>query len=400
MGLSAYGAWVVRRGRMPNLRALTMGSSGSTVRGPNEGVRMAGGSSVVAAGAVTDVLETDEAKSVIATAQEAGSIKAEEVALALGELELDAAQLDEVFGALEEANVDVVTGGDDEEEDTAARSSQREVSTDALQLFLKDIGKVELLTAPQEIELAKRIERGDDNAKRQMVEANLRLVVSIAKRYRNQGLPFLDLIQEGTIGLVRAAEKFDHRKGFKFSTYATWWIRQAVARALADKARTIRMPVHVVEKLNKIVRTERKLRAELGREPGSKEIAGELELTIDEVDQIRRSAQVPVSLEKPVGDDEESEFGHFLTDESAPLPEEAAADVLRKDALGRILHTLSTRERRVLELRYGLNGEQPRTLDEVGRAFNVTRERIRQIENQSLKKLRALADAVKLRDVA
>src|SRR5215212_6832094 len=202
---------------MPNLRALTMGSSGSTVRGPNEGVRMAGASSVVTAGAITDVLETDEAKNLIATAQEAGSIKAEEIALALGELELDAAQHDEV-----------VTG-EDEEEGPAASSSQREVSTDALQLFLKDIGKVELLTAPQEVELAKRIERGDDDAKREMVEANLRLVVSIAKRYRNQGLPFLDLIQEGTIGLVRAAEKFDHRKGFKFSTYATWWIRQAVA---------------------------------------------------------------------------------------------------------------------------------------------------------------------------
>jgi RNA polymerase primary sigma factor len=361
---------------------------------------MAGGSSAVATGAVTDVLETDEAKSLIASAQEAGSIRADEVALALGELELDAAQLDEIFGALEEANVDVVTGEQEEDEGEAARSSQREVSTDALQLFLKDIGKVELLTAPQEIELAKRIERGDDNAKRQMVEANLRLVVSIAKRYRNQGLPFLDLIQEGTIGLVRAAEKFDHRKGFKFSTYATWWIRQAVARALADKARTIRMPVHVVEKLNKIVRTERKLRAELGREPVSLEIARELDLTIEEVDQIRRSAQVPVSLEKPVGDDEESEFGHFLTDETAPLPEEAAEDVLRKDALGRILRTLSARERRVLELRYGLNGEQPRTLDEVGRAFNVTRERIRQIENQCLKKLRAVAEANALRDVA
>jgi RNA polymerase primary sigma factor len=374
-----------------------MAQTGSRVRRLSEGVKMAG-ENAVAAGPVADVLETDEVKSLIASAQEAGSIKADEVVLALGELELDAAQLDEVFGALEELNVDIVNG--DEEDDEGEVESQREVSTDALQLFLKDIGKVELLTAPQEIELAKRIERGDENAKRQMVEANLRLVVSIAKRYRNQGLPFLDLIQEGTIGLVRAAEKFDHRKGFKFSTYATWWIRQAVARALADKARTIRMPVHVVEKLNKIVRTERKLRAELGREPGSTEIARELDLTIDEVDQIRRSAQVPVSLEKPVGDDEESEFGHFLTDESAPLPEEAAEDVLRKDALGRILRTLSAREKRVLELRYGLNGEQPRTLDEVGRAFNVTRERIRQIENQCLKKLRAVAEANALRDVA
>jgi RNA polymerase primary sigma factor len=354
--------------------------------------------SAVASGGVRDVLETEEAKSLLLSAQEAGTIRADEVALALGDLDLDAAQLDVVFGALEELNVEIVSEDDDADEEE--REGQREVSTDALQLFLKDIGKVELLTAAQEVELAKRIERGDDNAKRQMVEANLRLVVSIAKRYRNQGLPFLDLIQEGTIGLVRAAEKFDHRKGFKFSTYATWWIRQAVARALADKARTIRMPVHVVEKLNKIVRTERKLRSEFGREPASREIARELELTADEVEQIRRSAQIPVSLEKPVGDDEESEFGHFLTDESAPLPEEAAENVLRKDALLRILRTLSARERRVLELRYGLNGEQPRTLDEVGRAFNVTRERIRQIENQCLKKLRAVAEANALRDVA
>jgi RNA polymerase primary sigma factor len=275
-----------------------------------------------------------------------------------------------------------------------------EFSTDSLQLFLKDVGKVDLLTAAQEVELAKRIERGDHRAKQEMVEANLRLVVSIAKRYRNQGLPFLDLIQEGTIGLVRAAEKFDYRKGFKFSTYATWWIRQAVARALADKARTIRMPVHVVEKLNKIMRTERKLRAERGREPSSEEIALELDLSIDEVEQIRRTSQAPVSLEKPVGDEEESEFGHFIEDESEPLPDEAADTTLRNEALSRALSMLAERERRVLEMRYGLNGEQPRTLDEVGRTFNVTRERIRQIENQSLKKLRALAESQKLRDVA
>src|SRR5882762_5203861 len=208
-----------------------------------------------------------------------------------------------------------------------------EFSADSLQLFLKDVGKVDLLTAAQEVELAKRIERGDHRAKQEMVEANLRLVVSIAKRYRNQGLPFLDLIQEGTIGLVRAAEKFDWRKGFKFSTYATWWIRQAVARALADKARTIRMPVHVVEKLNKIVRSERRLRGEKGHEPSAAEIAYDLELTVGEVEQILRTSQAPVSLEKPVGDDEESEFGHFLTDKTAQLPEDVAADNFRVSAL-------------------------------------------------------------------
>jgi RNA polymerase primary sigma factor len=349
---------------------------------------------------VYDVLASDEAKGLLEAGREAGSLSSDAIALALGELDLDAGALDSFYDALEELDIAIVDATEDADEDIAVEELQREITTDSLQLFLKDIGKVDLLTAAQEVELAKRIERGDHRAKQEMVEANLRLVVSIAKRYRNQGLPFLDLIQEGTIGLVRAAEKFDYRKGFKFSTYATWWIRQAVARALADKARTIRMPVHVVEKLNKISRSERKLRAELGREPFAWEIARELELSSDEVEQIRRSAQAPVSLEKPVGDEEESEFGHFITDESAPAPEEEAETAFRKETLAKVLGMLSPRERAVLELRYGLDGKPPRTLDEVGRTFNVTRERIRQIENQSLKKLRALADSQKLRDAA
>jgi RNA polymerase primary sigma factor len=310
----------------------------------------------------------------------------------------------------DEQELDEIDDGEEDEleEESAAEELDElepeefelEITTDSLQLFLKDVGKVDLLTAAQEVELAKRIERGDHRAKQEMVEANLRLVVSIAKRYRNQGLPFLDLIQEGTIGLVRAAEKFDHRRGFKFSTYATWWIRQAVARALADKGRTIRMPVHVVEKLNRILRAERKLRADYGREPTSAEIARELEMSPEEVEAIRRTSQAPVSLEKPVGDDEESEFGHFIEDDSEPLPDEAAGLTLRNEALERALRKLNERERRVLELRFGLNGDAPSTLDEVGRAFNVTRERVRQIESQSLKKLRMYADAEKLRDVA
>ncbi len=399
MSRSAYRRTLTPVERLPHIDDVARRYYGERRGG---GTELSGGEQVTArAGARGSVLDAEEAWELLQSGRQAGRLTTEEIAATLGELALDAVQIDEFYGVLEELHIDVVEVEEDEAADGATLDLEGpDVSTDSLQLFLKDIGKVDLLTAPQEVELAKRIERGDQLAKQSMVEANLRLVVSIAKRYRNQGLPFLDLIQEGTIGLVRAAEKFDYRKGFKFSTYATWWIRQAVARALADKSRTIRMPVHVVEKLNKIARSERKLRGELGREPSAGEIGGDLDLSTAEVEQIRRSAQIPVSLEKPVGDDDESEFGHFLTDESALLPEEAAEQALRSDTLRQILNSLAPREQRILEMRYGLSGEQSRTLDEVGRAFNVTRERIRQIENQCLKKLRAMADCQKLREVA
>jgi len=403
MGRSAHGELSGSRARVAphklrsrHRRAVDKSGAVDTVRG---GVSLKEGRGNGARGLT---LDEDAAKALVRQGQESGFLRQDEIALALDELDLDTAQVDEFYQALEELHIEVVEPEPEEEEEPtkAVQADASEVSTDSLQLFLKDIGKVPLLTAAQEVELSKRIERGDHRAKQEMVEANLRLVVSIAKNYRNQGLPFLDLIQEGTIGLVRAAEKFDYRKGFKFSTYATWWIRQAVARALADKARTIRMPVHVVEKLNKIGRVERKLLAELGHDPTSAEIARELEIDREEVEQIRRSAQAPISLEKPVGDEEESEFGHFLADQSAAAPDEEAETTLRKETLKRILCALSPRERRVLELRYGLDGQHPRTLDEVGRTFNVTRERVRQIENQSLKKLQALAESQKLREVA
>jgi RNA polymerase primary sigma factor len=275
-----------------------------------------------------------------------------------------------------------------------------DANTDGLQTFLRSIGKVELLTAAQEVELAKRIQNGDELAKQHMIEANLRLVVSIAKRYSNQGLPLLDLIQEGTLGLVRATEKFDHRKGFKFSTYATWWIRQSVSRALADKARTIRMPVHIVEQLNRIIRSERQLRADLCRQPTSLEISEDTDIPPEEVERIKAIAQTPVSLEKPLGDDGDSEFGDLLADDKTPAPYDAAEATMRTETLRTIMLTLTDRERRVLELRTGFNGEAPLTLDEIGLVFNLTRERIRQIEHQSLRKLRALPEAQALSDVA
>jgi RNA polymerase primary sigma factor len=361
---------------------------------------------------VTELEELEEVKGLIARGRRVGVLTYTEIATATGELTLEETDVEELHGLLERCEIELV-----EEIDPAAAASlniERAVekrtrrtaaadlepagTTDGLQLFLKEIGKGRLLSAQEEVDLAKRIWRGDLDAKQKMVESNVRLVVSIAKNYRNQGLPFLDLIQEGTIGLVRAAEKFDYRKGFKFSTYATWWIRQAIARALADTARTIRLPVHIVEKFNKIRRAERSLVTALGREPTAEEIAEVTGIEADEVDSIKRSARAPISLEKPVGDEEQSEFGQFIADEQAESPYERAVEILTNEALTDALENLGYRERRVLELRYGLAGNHPATLDEVGRTFNVTRERIRQIENQALKKLQHLREAQQLRD--
>ena len=361
--------------------------------------------------AVPELRELDEVKRLLARGEQAGALTYVEVTTATAELGLEEADVEELHALLEGDGIELL----DEVDDSIAaglnigRASAKgprrngtlhrgsDGTTDGLELFLRDIGKTRLLTAGEEVDLAKRIERGSFDAKQRMVESNLRLVVSIAKNHRNQGLPFLDLIQEGTIGLVRAAEKFDHRRGFKFSTYATWWIRQAIARSLADQARTIRIPVHIVEKLNKIRRAERGLVTALGREPTAEEIAAVTGIDAEEVDAIKRYARTPISLEKPVGDEDGSEFGQFIADEHAESPYERAVEILTNEALRDVLESLSDRERRVLELRYGLDGEHPRTLEVVGRSFNVTRECIRKIEIQALGKLQHLAEAQKLR---
>jgi RNA polymerase primary sigma factor len=359
-----------------------------------------------------ELAELEEIRALIASGRQLGALTYGEVATAVAELDLDETDSEELHSFLEECEIELVDDAAPQQAAPAARRDQAyakkpttpldltpDTTTDSLQLFLKGVGKLPLLTRPQELALAKRIERGEFDAKQKMVESNLRLVVSYAKNYRNQGLPFLDLIQEGTIGLMRAAEKFDYRKGFKFSTYATWWIRQALARALADKSRTIRIPVHIGEKLRKIRAAERRLVVELGREPTVDEIAVATGVGPADVRSIRKSAQTPLSLEMRVGDDEESEFGQFIADEAAESPYERAAEILTSDALREALENLSYRERRVLELRYGLNGEHPRTLDQLGRTFNVTRERIRQIEDKALRKLQALAETDRLSTV-
>jgi RNA polymerase primary sigma factor len=366
--------------------------------------------------------ELDELRPLIAEAQERGFLTFEQIAGALEEVEVTKEQLQELHGYLTEQGIDVVGSDGRAATSEAARVEAQaearkanaagtavtpkkpeidltvEPSLDSLRLYLRSIGRVPLLTAEQEVSLAKRIERGDMSAKQHMVEANLRLVVSIAKGYLGRGLTFLDLIQEGSLGLIRAVEKFDYRRGYKFSTYATWWIRQAVTRAIADKGRTIRIPVHMVEKLNKVVHVERQLVQSLGREPTPEEIAHELDCSSREVRDILRMSQQPISLEKPIGEEEESELGDFVEDQTAESPYELAAENLRRDNVRRALQALPKREREVIEMRFGLTGGRPRTLEEVGRAFNVTRERIRQIENHTLKKLESLPEAQRLRD--
>jgi RNA polymerase primary sigma factor len=358
-------------------------------------------------------LEVDEVRGLVSVGKDRGYLTFEEITATFEEVELTKEQIVELHAHLQENGVEIVASDDrppglieiaGDGAQPAPRKPQIDLtvepSLDSLRLYLRSIGRVELLTADQEVFLAKRIERGDMVAKQQMIEANLRLVVSIAKGYLGRGLSFLDLIQEGSLGLIRAVEKFDYRRGYKFSTYATWWIRQAVTRAIADKARTIRIPVHMVEKLNKVVHVERQLVQEFGREPTPEEIAGELQWTAREVKDILRIAQLPVSLEKPIGEEEDSELGDFVEDEAAESPFERASENLRRENVRRALDALPPREREVIEMRYGLRGHKARTLEEVGRAFGVTRERIRQIENNTLKKLEGLPEAQRLRDAS
>jgi RNA polymerase primary sigma factor len=362
-------------------------------------------------------LEVDELRWLASEGRERGYLTIEEIAACLEEVDVTKEQIGDFKSHLLEVGVDIVARdgrpaaavaealpADGIQQPVATRRPEIDLtvepSLDSLRLYLRSIGRVDLLTAGQEVSLARLIERGDMTAKQRMIEANLRLVVSIAKGYLGRGLSFLDLIQEGSLGLIRAVEKFDYRRGYKFSTYATWWIRQAVTRAIADKARTIRIPVHMVEKLNKVVHVERQLVQEFGREPVPEEIAAELQWTAREVKDILRIAQLPISLEKPVGEEEDSALGDFVEDETAESPFELASENLRRENVRRALNALPPREREVIEMRYGLRGNKARTLEEVGRAFGVTRERIRQIENNTLKKLEGLPEAQRLKDAS
>ena len=355
--------------------------------------------------------DAEELRRLVADGLEKGFLTYDEIAAALEEVELTREQSEDLYTYLAERSIELVEGkqykqpphgqpalAEDDGKGAPKLDLSVEPSLDSLRLFMREIGKVPLLTANQEVTLAKRVERGDLAAKTQMIEANLRLVVAIAKPQLGRGLSFLDLIQEGSLGLIRAVEKFDYRKGFKFSTYATWWIRQAVTRAIADKARTIRIPVHMSERLNKVIHTQRQLVQRLGREPRPDEIAAELELTTKEVLEILRMARFPISLEKPIGENEDAKLGDLVEDELAESPFDVASVSLRCEDIEHALAALPARERRLIELRFGLHGGRPRTLEEVGRAFGVTRERVRQIENTTLTTLASLPEAQRLRD--
>ena len=338
----------------------------------------------------------------------------QEISDHFADLHLEEEQMDEILDALEKSGIDVlrITDDDDIPDEELLLSDEDEVDMenldlsipdgisieDPVRMYLKEIGKVPLMSAEEEIELAKRMENGDQEAKKRLAEANLRLVVSIAKRYVGRGMLFLDLIQEGNLGLIKAVEKFDYRKGYKFSTYATWWIRQAITRAIADQARTIRIPVHMVETINKLIRVSRQLLQELGREPTPEEISEEMGMPVDRVREILKISQEPVSLETPIGEEEDSHLGDFIQDDNVPVPAEAASFTLLREQLVEVLGTLTEREQKVLRLRFGLDDGRARTLEEVGKEFNVTRERIRQIEAKALRKLRHPSRSRKLKD--
>jgi len=352
-------------------------------------------------------LPNELTQTLITQGQDKGFLTLDDIADALQEADLTTEQIEDVYSRIADVGIDIVEhddteGAAEEPPEEVAEIVERPAAAtdDSLRMYLRDIGRIPLLSAAEEVSLAKRMERGDMEAKSRLVEANLRLVVSIAKRYLGRGLSFLDLIQEGNLGLIRAVEKFDYRRGYKFSTYATWWIRQAVTRAIADQARTIRIPVHMVEKLNHLVRAKRQLVQDHGREPTPEEIAKIMDTTVEKVQHLIKISQSPVSLEKPVGDEEEAELGDFLEDEGTPKPLESAMLEIKKDDLNKILDSLPHRERKILELRYGLNGEHPRTLEQIGRRFGVTRERIRQIEANTLARLKELQETQHLRESA
>ncbi|OCA91140.1 RNA polymerase sigma factor RpoD [Bacillus sp. FJAT-27225] len=350
-----------------------------------------------------------------AQGKKAGHLAYDDIAERMANFDMDSDQMDEFYESLQDQGIELLGSKDEEDEDEDP--SLQEISkddeefdlndlsvppgvkiNDPVRMYLKEIGRVDLLTAEEEIQLANRIEKGDEEAKRRLAEANLRLVVSIAKRYVGRGMLFLDLIQEGNMGLIKAVEKFDYRKGFKFSTYATWWIRQAITRAIADQARTIRIPVHMVETINKLIRVQRQLLQDLGREPTPEEIAEDMDLTPDKVREILKIAQEPVSLETPIGEEDDSHLGDFIEDQDATSPSEHAAYELLKEQLEDVLDTLTDREENVLRLRFGLDDGRTRTLEEVGKVFGVTRERIRQIEAKALRKLRHPSRSKRLKD--